>query len=193
MASNIAHNGWRVKIVSIPTSITDVQLAQNIGLPKSRIYIPKVGKNNTRYVWINDFVNEEDANKFAQQWSGSSIFGETIKCVVAPPRNDKTDVLYSSPESLVSGTETLPKKQHESRFQKGTKEKRDNCGSSVTPVPLMSVIHDITLDDAEKKSITPPPSYRFNKNQNTWQQHHKPDQLSQQAEKTLGKFLSINY
>ncbi|CAF4050833.1 unnamed protein product [Rotaria sordida] len=192
MASNIIHNGWSVKIISIPTSITGIQLAQTIGIPKTRIYIPKVGKNDTHYAWINDFNNEEDANKFVQQWSGSSIEGETIQCIVAKQRSPKTDAIHSSQQSLASTTEILLKKQYESRFHKGNKEKRDNYGPSVTPVPLMSIIHDTTLDDAEKKLVKPPSSHHFNKNQNRSHQHHKPDQLPQQAE-TSGKFLYVDY
>jgi hypothetical protein len=57
MASNIPSGSWRVKIVSIPASVTVVQLAQIIGLPKSRIYIPKGKSHDTHYAWINDFDN----------------------------------------------------------------------------------------------------------------------------------------
>ena len=95
MASNVSVGHWKVKIAPMPASITDTQLAEKIGLPNSRIRISKLKENNTRYARINDFISEEEANRFARKWSGSSIFGETIKCDVVALKIDETDAHHS--------------------------------------------------------------------------------------------------
>jgi len=110
MASNTTSDGWRVKIVSIPAFITAVQLAQTLDLPKSHICLPKINNHNTHYAWIDHFISEEEANKFARHWSGSSILGETIKCIVVTPKSDERDTLHWSHESLVSNIEASSNK-----------------------------------------------------------------------------------
>ncbi|CAF3947268.1 unnamed protein product [Rotaria sordida] len=119
MASNISSGGWRVKMVSIPASITLSELAQKIGLPKSRIYLPKANENKTYYAWIDGFVSEEEAHNFARQWSGWSILSGIIKCVVATPRVVERDALDLPRESMVSTPETLPNKPYQYRSNRG--------------------------------------------------------------------------
>lgn len=86
-------------MLSVPESITDTQLAQIIDLPDSRIYIPMANKYLAHYALIDDFANEEEANEFAHQWSNSSSFNKTIKCIVVAPDGNETDGLHSSGKS----------------------------------------------------------------------------------------------
>jgi len=115
MASNISSGDWRVKIISIPAPINIIQLSQIIGLPRSHIYLSKVNDYNTHYAWINGFVSEEEATKFARKWSGESTLGEIIGCIVAPPRSVEKEDLHSSHESLVSAIETSSNKPEQQR------------------------------------------------------------------------------
>jgi hypothetical protein len=112
MTSNNSSSKWRVRIDHLPATINYIRLAQELRLPKFRVYIPKMFKNNTPYAWINDFANEEDANEFAHQWSGAFILGQNIKCVVPSSRSDQIDSPRLSQELLVSGIEPLPNQQH---------------------------------------------------------------------------------
>jgi len=126
MASNISSSSWRVKISPNPASITVTQLAETINLSNSRISISKVEQNNIHYARINGFISEEEANKFAHQWSDASIFGETIKCILVVPNYDQTsDILHSSCELLQPDIETIPNTQCKYRFDKETKRRRE--------------------------------------------------------------------
>jgi hypothetical protein len=126
MASNISSGSWRVKISPIPASLTVTQLAETINLSKSRISISKVEENNIYYARINGFISEEEANKFAHQWSDAAIFGETIKCILVVPNYEQTsDILHSSYESLQPAIETSPNTQSKFRFDKETKRRRE--------------------------------------------------------------------
>ena len=103
MASNAPLRGWKVKMVDIPPSITYSQLTQTIGLPKTPIFIRKVKKNDTHYAWINDFSSEEEAEKFAQEWSNSSAFsGILVKCIVSAPKTQEAETHYSAQQPIVS-------------------------------------------------------------------------------------------
>jgi hypothetical protein len=159
MASNISSDGWRVKIVSIPASITVTQLSEKIGLPKSHIYIPKVNNDKTHYAWINNFISQEEANKFVLQWSGSSILGETIKFVVAAPRSDERESLHSSRESFVPDVTPSSKKQYVNPVTREAKRRQDNAKPPITHAPPISFAASetasVVMNDVEKK----PPSH----------------------------------
>ncbi|CAF1169776.1 unnamed protein product [Adineta steineri] len=106
MASNTPTGGWRVKVVSLPESVTHAQLTQIFALPYSCVYLPKVDDVGTCYAWIENFTDEEDANKFAKQWTNSTVFGRQIKCIVKPPII-KQDILRPSHKSSRSGNNKL--------------------------------------------------------------------------------------
>ncbi|CAF1478617.1 unnamed protein product, partial [Rotaria sordida] len=186
MASNLPAGGWRVKMVSIPASITFFQLAKILSLPKSRIFVPKVKSNETPYAWIDGFANEEEANTFATQWSGSSILAETIKCVAAAPRTNTSDTLNAPRESLTFGIKAVPDNKLGLRSNREDKEKRENYNPSTTTIPPMTTIAskmlNITIDDddTKKQSMKPPPRYST-KNPNSLKQGDKSGQLFQQA------------
>ena len=126
MASKNSSIKWSVRIDHLPASINFIKLAQELRLPKSRVYIPKNSKNNAPYAWINDFINEEDANEFVHQWSGASILGENIKCIVSSSRTDEINSLGLSRESLTSGIEPLPNQQHSFGLSTEPKKRREN-------------------------------------------------------------------
>ncbi|CAF1250004.1 unnamed protein product [Adineta steineri] len=106
MASNTPTGGWRVKVVSLPESVTYAQLTQTFALPYSSIYLPKVDDVGTCYAWIENFTDEEEANKFAKKWTNSTVFGRHIKCIVKPPII-KQDILQPSHKSSRSGIHKL--------------------------------------------------------------------------------------
>jgi hypothetical protein len=171
--------GWRVKIMPLPASITFSQLAQTLGLPTSRVYVPQNKGNDIRYGWINEFIN------------GSTILGETIKCVVSPPRTDEKHSFHSSPESLMSGSETI--KKPTLRFNKGNTGRQESSNQSSTPVTLMSTITSgtaqIDINDDNKRVKLP--SHHSNRYENPSQSSNKPGPLFHQT-KTSGKFLYPN-
>ena len=80
MASCQPNESWRVKIVSIPASITVDQLSNAVSVPSARIIIPPNQTAGPRYAWVGEF-DETSAKEFETRWSGASIFGSTIKCV----------------------------------------------------------------------------------------------------------------
>jgi hypothetical protein len=174
MASNISSGGWRVKITSIPASITFTQLAQIVGLPKSHIYIPKVNNDETHYAWINNFVSEEEANKFEQQWSGSSILGETIKCVVATQRNDERKAVHSSHESLVSDITPSSNKQYRTGVTRGANRRQDNSKPPIPPVPLMS----FAASGTASAEVKPPSDHLYRSSSRERQQYPGSGKLS---------------
>ncbi|CAF3768411.1 unnamed protein product [Rotaria sp. Silwood1] len=88
MAGNTKSGRWRVKVTSLPTSITIEQLAQSLHLSSSRIYIPKGQDKATYYAWINDFDDEQDANEFVLQNSQLIISDLHIKCFAVEPKDD---------------------------------------------------------------------------------------------------------
>ena len=138
MASNTPTNTWRVKITPVPASIGFTQLSHRLGLPKSRIFIPKVRDNETQYAWVNDFPSEEEATQFAQQLPSSSIFDETIKCVVAEARSDMRKTLHSRRESLPRDITRPSSKEPGPHVNKETNKRQDNLRSPPTYKPLMS-------------------------------------------------------
>jgi hypothetical protein len=180
-----------VKIIDIPASVTFTRLAEIIDLPKSRVYIPKNKTNDTRYAWINDFVNEEEANKFVHQWSGSSILGETIKCVVAPTKNDETKTVHSSHESSMSAINTISKKHHELRSTRVYHQNPESVNPNPSPCSLMSSTTTKPFDTATNDGENKPKLHQFNRNENQPQQHHRPDQQTQRGE-IKGKLLNTN-
>jgi hypothetical protein len=188
MESNIPAGGWRVKMVPIPASITVTQLAETIDLPNSRIYFPNVEETNIHYACINDFYSKEEANKFAHQWSGSSIFDETIKCIIVAPENEETaDTLHSSCEPLEYASDSVQRKQRESRFNKEVKRRQDNSDLPNRSASLRSSITNISntlINDMQKKSS----SHYFHQSLNRQQQRLTSNQVPQQT-KTLGKLF----
>ncbi len=193
MASNTSSGGWRVKILSIPGSITFTRLAQIVDLPTSHIYLPKKDNNHeTRYAWVNNFVSEEEANKFAQQWSGSSILGETIQCLVLAPRSDERNALHLSHEPSVSDIASSSNKQYETRFNREVKGRQDNSKSSIIPAPRMSFATSgsasTVMNEGEKK----PPSYNFPQSLSQQQQQRPTSGPAFKQGEISGKLSYIN-
>ena len=179
MASNNPSGYWSVKVLSIPESITQHQLAKIVGFPTSRVYVPKKSSDR-HYAWINDFIDEEEANKFANQWSGSKILDETIKCIVSERRSDKKATLHSFHGSLVSGiANTLS----------------DNSTSVTIPVPPTSVNRgrtpDIAANEDDRTSIKQSRPRHSHRNRNSLLQGHTIDKRSPEAE-TSSRLLYRN-
>lgn len=147
MASNVSVGHKKVKIAPMPASITDTQLAEKIDLPNSRIRISKVKENHTRYARINDFISEEEANRFARKWSGSSIFGETIKCDVVAPKTDETDAHHSSHRSLMPPVQRVVRRREDISTPPTAREP--------FMVPVMSRIPSAGIHDDENKLPKP--------------------------------------
>jgi hypothetical protein len=107
---------------------------------------------------VNDFTSEEEANEFAQQWSGSSIRGETIKCVVSASKHEEKKPIHSPQESLASGITPTSNKQHETQVNREARRRQDNSKTSAAPSSLISLATNeaasIVMNDVEEK----PPS-----------------------------------
>lgn len=99
MASNRSNNNycWRVRILSLPASITIDELARIFNLPIERITIPKYQQTATYLAWINGFTDEKNAKDFAQQWSDS-----TIRCKALPPKNSSANIRHPSSKLIQS-------------------------------------------------------------------------------------------
>jgi hypothetical protein len=196
MASNILSGGWKVRIIPIPASTTATQVAQKIGLPNSRIRISNKTKNDAHYAWINDFNSEEEANKFAQQLSGSSVFGETIKCAVTASRREETDAFRSSRVLLASPMEILSSKERESRFNRGATGRRDISTPPATHASRMSVLSSkipgTAMHEDEKNSTKPPP-HRPHRNLLPQQERPTFSPVLQQSEMSSKLSFDYNY
>lgn len=159
MASNNSSGYWRVKVLSIPASITHHQLAEIVGFPTSRVYVPK--SSDRHYAWINDFIDEEEANKFANQWSGSKILGETIRCIVSRTRDDKRDTPHSSHGPLMSGIESTSSNNF------------TPIGISVPPTSVnISRTPDITTHNDERGPIKQSRPHRSYRSRNSLSKSH---------------------
>lgn len=88
MASNTYDGCWSVKISFLPESVTINRLSEAFHIPASRLYIPKHQQSSTNVAFVNNFNSEKAANDFADQWSGSTIFGTTIRCNVTRQKNN---------------------------------------------------------------------------------------------------------
>jgi hypothetical protein len=119
MASNIYSDCWRVKIIGLPATISYDQLAETFNLSKSRIIIPKRQMLPTYFAWIAGFVSEKGARDFVNEWSGSSIFGTTIKCNVLGPESPKPTVQHPQLKAESSRPPEPSKLLHDSRQFKG--------------------------------------------------------------------------
>jgi hypothetical protein len=167
MTSNTSSSQWSVRIVPLPPFIDYIRLAQELRLPKSCVYIPKTFDNNTPYAWINGFVDYGEANEFVRQWSGASIQGQQIKCMVSSRRSDLIDSLPSSKESLASGIEPLPNKQRDSGSSTEPKIRRDNSN-------LPSTTASLKTNDEENNTRKSLPRYHYsNRDRNTFQHPQK--------------------
>ncbi|CAF0866295.1 unnamed protein product [Adineta steineri] len=134
MASSEPFNCWSVKIMPIPADTTVTQLAQEIGLPTTRICLPK-----TDYAWINDFVSKEEADNFVMKMSGSWIFGATIKCVTVPPKSDRMDKRRLSRQLKASSIGSLDNIATQPQSNRDTARRPNNNSLSGMPVSLMSI------------------------------------------------------
>jgi len=185
MLSNISSGGWSVKIDSIPASITVTQLSKTLDLPKSYIYLPKVNNHNNHYALVNYFVSENEANKFARQWSGESILSKTIKCIVVAPTSDEIETLYSSHESLISDIEATPNKQHQSRSNREFRGRRHHSTPRIMPAPLMSIATsetaNVIMDNVQRE---PPLHYSY---QNLSEQQYQTSSSLVRQAKISGK------
>ena len=179
MASNNPSGCWRVKVLSIPGSITYHQLAKTVGFPTSRVYVPK-NISDHHYAWINDFTDEEEAKKFANQWSGSNILGETIKCIVLKGRSDKKDILHPYRGSLVSGTESI------------LSDNSTSIGILLPPTSVnISRTPDIATDKSEEVSIEQSRPRHSHRSRNSLPHGYTTDKHSTEA-KTSSKLLYMN-
>jgi hypothetical protein len=186
--TNIPTSGWRVKMISIPASMTVTQLAEIINLPNRRINLSNVEENSTHYVWIDDFTSEKEATKFARQWSDSSIFGETIKCIVAAPLNgDSAGALHSSFELLEPVIDTVPKTQRQSRFDKEAKRRKDGSEIANRSVSLKLGHMDRLSNNPARNSSSHPFHESLNR-----QQHVTPNQVLRQKETFSKLFFAQN-
>jgi hypothetical protein len=143
MASNTSSGCWSVKIIHLPASITIDQLAQTFNILASRIIIPKTQKFSTYFAWINDFASEKDARDFADQWSGSSVFGTTIKCNAIEPKQDDPHLHHELSKLSVSDVKTSSdvtssNEPFKSYRNSGFKETQNSAISPSKPVPLMT-------------------------------------------------------
>ncbi|UJR16959.1 hypothetical protein I4U23_003857 [Adineta vaga] len=100
-----SRNKWSVRISPLSTSINYIELAQELHLSTSRVFIPKT-VNDTTCAWINDFNSEEEAITFVSEWSRAVVLGQRIRCVTSPPRNERKSTLHSSQESLAFSNES---------------------------------------------------------------------------------------
>lgn len=165
MASNIPSEGyWSVKIVPLPASITNDQLARTFNLPTSRINIPKVQRNATYIAWINGFIDEEDAKDFANQWTGASVLNTTIRCNAVAPKNDDKHVQHATSNLPKHGVKphqerTASDKQFDSHSSSTFKENSSIFSSSNTPVSLMNLdttgLHTERMSSNQHQNQTP--------------------------------------
>jgi hypothetical protein len=123
MVSKTYDGCWRVKILSLPSSITIDKLSETFNIPPSRIKIPREQKYTTYYAFINDFDSKKAAQDFIDQWSSSSVFGTTIRCNLIEPKNDNSNIQETASDSPESGVKahynrtpyhTNPKPYHDS-------------------------------------------------------------------------------
>ncbi|CAF1003538.1 unnamed protein product [Adineta steineri] len=150
MASNTFDGIWSVKIVYLPSSVTVQELANTFNVPFSRIRIPKVQQYNTYYAFINDFNSEQVARNFADQWSGSSVLGNIIKCS-AVPRKDNDSLPYT-PRFIVR---TQPELSEEPIISE-EKTYYEECKQyyQLTKMPLVSVSDDILSNNLALESVS---------------------------------------
>jgi hypothetical protein len=166
MVSNTCPGCWRVKIIYLPATITNDQLAQTFNLSNSRITIPKKQQFATYFAWIDGFVSEEDARDFVNQWSGSSIFGTAIKCNAFGPQSNDTPVCHALSNLTISDVKThepkpSPSKQFGTHSGSGFNGNQNSPSSSGLRAPLMF-----------PKTTRPPNSPQlFNQHRNQTPQH----------------------
>ncbi len=163
MASNIPVVGWIVNIFSLPVSITATKLAEEIGLPSSRVRISKPQENDTRFAQINGFISEVEAKTFARQWSNSLVFGKTIKCAIAALKSGGTDGRHSPRTPVMPSIEPLSNKQNSPMSYRAVKGRVDISTPPTTRgSPISTVTSRITsaaTDNDENKSAKPPSSH----------------------------------
>ncbi|CAF3851493.1 unnamed protein product, partial [Rotaria sordida] len=108
MAANAISGRWRVKVTSLPTSITIEQLAQSLHISSSRVCIPKTQGKATYYAWINDFDDEQDANEFVLQNAQLIISNLHIKCSAIESKDDSMNFQHQPRRCSV---DTRPQKK----------------------------------------------------------------------------------
>lgn len=110
MASNTPPVKWSVRVTQIPIGINKNDLAQELRLHPSRIYVSRPAPNQPSCAWINDFNSEHEAKEFVQQWSGANIRGHTINCIARLSKNEQQNVsaFVDMPEPLREPS-TVPK------------------------------------------------------------------------------------
>lgn len=128
MATNATNESWRVKVTSLPTSITVNELSEALHLKPSLIMIPRNQTTPSYYAWINGF-NNETATEFVAQWSGASVFGTTIRCTASLSKHGgpNTQNITSSPKQERS----LSAVDASTKSPKGAPASEDRPGSTV--------------------------------------------------------------
>jgi hypothetical protein len=126
--------------------------------------------------------------------SNTPAGGWRVKMVPIPAYTTVTqlaetaDALHSSCESLEEASDSVQRKQRESRFDKKAKRIRDNSDLPNRSVSLRSTITNripnTSINDMQKKSS----SHYFHQNLNRQQQRLTSHQVPQQI-KTLGKLF----
>ncbi|CAF3954733.1 unnamed protein product, partial [Rotaria magnacalcarata] len=90
MTTGVKSNEWRIEMTSVPASITKSQLSELLQLDYARIDVRKSQREETCFVHINGFKDEQDANEFVQQNSKLTISGVKIKVdAVGPTADDR--------------------------------------------------------------------------------------------------------
>ncbi|CAF4268717.1 unnamed protein product, partial [Rotaria sp. Silwood2] len=158
-------------IEPIPVNLSFIDLAQAINLPKSSIWIPKTHKNNDNYAWINGFASKEEADKFVLEWSGSSIFGVTVKCEVNQRRSDRKDTFHPSRQVTMS-----PIAQSSN---KGNQDRRDEYNPTTT-----RVLRRPNITGEVPDSTTEPKPYLSHRNPNRTPDNEKQQQMCRQTQKS---------
>ncbi|CAF1352924.1 unnamed protein product [Rotaria magnacalcarata] len=171
MASNLLHEGWSIKIVPIPVNISFTELAKAIDLPTSRVFIPKIYKNNDRYAWINDFPSKEEADQFVLKLSASSIFDATVKFEVNASRSTRAVTTQPSRQATMPPITPL--------MNQGNQDRRDDYNPTnrhvVRTSKITDRIPDSTMDSKQHDS---------HRHQNRTQDNYKLQQTFQKPQES---------
>ena len=153
MASNKPEGFWSVKIIALPNTITACELSEALNISIKRVRIPTGQLSETYYAFVNDFASEKRAREFANQWSGSTVFGEAIQCTAIPPKtNISRDVISKESEPVVTKKYVLSPEvlTPEEKTYYSTCKQYYN----LTKMPLVSIAPNILNDDFQTESLS---------------------------------------
>ncbi|CAF3298360.1 unnamed protein product [Rotaria socialis] len=178
MASNILRESWSIKIVPIPVNISFTELAKAIDLPTSRVFIPKIYKNNDRYAWINNFSSKEEADQFVLKLSASSIFDATVKFEVNTSRSTSAVTTHPSHQATIHPIAPLMNQKKQDR--------RDDYNPTNRHVVRTAMITDRIPDSTMESK-----QHASHRHQNRTQDNYKPQQTFQKPQES-GKLSVFN-